>query len=255
MTDPATTRSAATPAETFKSGRARDFATIGGISMGVLIVLALTGQANWLFAILGAGVIVLACLAWYYGTVEAAADVEAAKQEDLAAEARRHVETERRFRIELIEALPDIAMYIDSQGKVEGANAAARKEFRFTAVGPLLTAIVRRPDLLAAVDRARRTKEAQSFEIIQRDQTDRHFACVASPLGLGVLLTLHDFTDIKRMELARVDFLANASHELRTPLTSLSGFIEPFVDPLATIPKPATVSSKSCRGRLIACAA
>ncbi len=237
MTDPASTRSAARPSETFKSGRGRDFLTIGGVSVGVLAVLAVTGQASWLFALLGAAVIVLVCFGWYYGTVDSSADVEAAKQEDLAAEARRRVETERRFRVELIEALPEIAMYIDSQGKVEGANPAARSEFRFAANGPQLTTIVRRPELLAAVDMARRTREAQSFEIVQRDQTDRHFACVASPLGLGVLLTLHDYTDIKRMELARVDFLANASHELRTPLTSLSGFIETIRGPARDDPE------------------
>lgn len=40
------------------------------------------------------------------------------------------------------------------------------------------------------------------------------------------LLTLRDETDVRRMELMRVDFLANASHELRTPMASLSGFIE-----------------------------
>ena len=238
MTDPASSRSAATPADTIKSGRARDFLTIGGISVSILLVLALTGQANWLFAILGAGVIVLVCVAWFFGTVEVVSDVEAPQQDnDLAAETRRRAETERRFRVELIEALPEIAMYIDSQGRVEGANPAARKEFRFTAIGPQLTAIVRRPELLAAVDTARRTKQSQNFEIVQRDQTDRHFACVASPLGLGVLLTLHDFTDIKRMEMARVDFLANASHELRTPLTSLSGFIETIRGPARDDPE------------------
>ncbi len=42
---------------------------------------------------------------------------------------------------------------------------------------------------------------------------------------------MHDFTDIKRAEFARVDFLANASHELRTPLTSLAGFIETLRGP------------------------
>jgi two-component system phosphate regulon sensor histidine kinase PhoR len=42
---------------------------------------------------------------------------------------------------------------------------------------------------------------------------------------------MHDLTDIKRAELARVDFLANASHELRTPLTSLAGFIETMRGP------------------------
>src|SRR5690606_24314621 len=37
---------------------------------------------------------------------------------------------------------------------------------------------------------------------------------------------LRDETEVRRMELMRVDFLANASHELRTPLASLAGFIE-----------------------------
>lgn len=237
MTDPASTRSAATPADTLKSGRGRDFLAIGGAAIAVLLLLAIIGQTSWLAALAGSAVIAIVAFGWYYGTVDSAADVEAAKQDDLAAQARQKIETERRFRVELIEALPEIAMYIDSQGKVEGANPAARKEFRFTAIGPQLTAIVRRPELLAAVDLARRTKEAQSFEIVQRDQTDRHFACVASPLGLGVLLTLHDYTDIKRMEMARVDFLANASHELRTPLTSLSGFIETIRGPARDDPE------------------
>ncbi len=116
--------------------------------------------------------------------------------------------------------------YSQDQEKVEAANAAARMQFRFVGADPMLAQVVRRPELLDAVASARRTGQPQRFEMVQRDETDRHFAGVAGPLGAGVLVSLHDFTDIKRMELARVDFLANASHELRTPLTSLSGFIE-----------------------------
>ena len=75
----------------------------------------------------------------------------------------------------------------------------------------------------------RRRRSASRF--VERDETDRYFACVAAPLGAGMLVSMHDLTDIKRAEFARVDFLANASHELRTPLTSLSGFIETLRGP------------------------
>jgi len=204
---------------------------IGGVAIAILLALAVIGHATWIAAVVGIVVVLAVCIGWFFGTVDPADETAAADKETALAETRRRLETERGFRVALIEALPEIAMYIDSQGKVEGANEAARKELRFTAAGPMLTAVVRRPELLNAVDIARTKGEVQRFEIVQRGETDRHFACVASPLGAGVLLTLHDLTDIRRMEMARVDFLANASHELRTPLTSLSGFIETMRGP------------------------
>jgi len=225
------------PIAPLSSRRARDFRIIGGVAIVVLLALAAFGLTPWLAAVIGIVIVLAVCIGWFFGTVDPAIDTEAEDKESLLAETRRRLETERRFRVALIEALPEIAMYIDSQGKIEGANDAARKELRFTAVGPMLTAVVRRPELLNAVDTARTTSQVQRFEIVQRGETDRHFACVASPLGAGVLLTLHDYTDIKRMEMARVDFLANASHELRTPLTSLSGFIETMRGPARDDPE------------------
>src|SRR5207344_2328692 len=98
------------------------------------------------------------------------------------------------------------------------------------------TAVVRRPELLDAVAAARKG-QPQNFEFVQRDETERYFACVAAPLGAGVLVSMHDLTEIKRSEFARVDFLANASHELRTPLTSLAGFIETMRGPARQDPE------------------
>jgi two-component system phosphate regulon sensor histidine kinase PhoR len=40
------------------------------------------------------------------------------------------------------------------------------------------------------------------------------------------ILVFYDFTEIRRLENLRQEFVANASHELRTPLTSIKGFIE-----------------------------
>src|SRR5699024_7299494 len=42
----------------------------------------------------------------------------------------------------------------------------------------------------------------------------------------GVIIVLHDITDIRRLEKMRSDFVANVSHELKTPVTSVRGFAE-----------------------------
>lgn len=44
--------------------------------------------------------------------------------------------------------------------------------------------------------------------------------------GIAAIVVFYDFTEIKRLETIRKDFVANASHELRTPLTSIKGFVE-----------------------------
>lgn len=42
----------------------------------------------------------------------------------------------------------------------------------------------------------------------------------------GVIIVLHDITEIRRLEQLRSDFVANVSHELKTPITSVKGFAE-----------------------------
>ena len=210
--------------------RISDFRAIAGAAVVVIAILALAGQATWAGAVLGVIGITVFAVVWFFGTVDPA--TQARDDPDAALlEARRKAEQERAFRTSLVEALPEPALYIDPQGKVEAANPAARKAFRFVGAEPQLTAVVRRPELLEAVASARQTRDVQRFEFVERDETDRYFACVAAPLGAGILISMHDLTEIKRVELARVDFLANASHELRTPLTSLSGFIETLRGP------------------------
>ncbi|WP_233254322.1 two-component system histidine kinase PnpS [Salipaludibacillus keqinensis] len=46
----------------------------------------------------------------------------------------------------------------------------------------------------------------------------------------GIVLVFHNITELKKLEQARKDFVANVSHELKTPVTSLKGFTETLLD-------------------------
>ena len=139
-----------------------------------------------------------------------------------------------------LEALPDPLLLVsaaepdDMAGRrVVFANAPARDLLRIPREGGLLLGVIRRPEVLEAIDQslfadvpsvvAYDTGGAQ--ERFWRVWT-RPLSSAASPGGALTLVILRDETDVRRTERMRADFLANASHELRTPLASLAGFIE-----------------------------
>lgn len=42
----------------------------------------------------------------------------------------------------------------------------------------------------------------------------------------GIIITIQDITELRKLENVRTEFVANVSHELKTPLTSIKGFVE-----------------------------
>ncbi|HEY8552018.1 MAG TPA: ATP-binding protein, partial [Thermaerobacter sp.] len=61
------------------------------------------------------------------------------------------------------------------------------------------------------------------------DRTDAA-AHGAMPGAQGVVVVLHDVTDLRRLEQIRRDFVANVSHELRTPVAAIQGFAETLLE-------------------------
>jgi two-component system phosphate regulon sensor histidine kinase PhoR len=134
-----------------------------------------------------------------------------------------------------LEALPDPALLINAQGRLVSSNAAARKQLHFEERAQFLTAILRQPDVLEAVQAAVHDGATRAVEYEQPTQAERHTRCYVAPVNWGAdraaLLVFHDQTASIRTERMRADFLANASHELRTPLASLTLLIETISGP------------------------
>ncbi len=140
----------------------------------------------------------------------------------------------------ILETMGDGLLMIDHAGEVVLANSAAER-----LLSPVLSRQTSRPqravhgralievahdhELPRLVEGARRRGETSSM-LLELGAGRRTIRAVAAPVrgvaGQPVLLVLQDLTEVRRLETARRDFVANISHELRTPLASLKALVE-----------------------------
>jgi two-component system phosphate regulon sensor histidine kinase PhoR len=132
---------------------------------------------------------------------------------------------------DLLEHAPVMALLLDAQHRVLGANAAARDFFEIEQS--------RLPASLVEV-----TLESRLFEVVQMGQAHAEAnlvhrrRIVLTRLVQGrregeSLLFLTDITELRRLATVRQEFVANLVHELKTPITSLRLTAESLLgDPL-----------------------
>ena len=205
-----------------------------GIAIAVLVGLAVyqPGLAPYLLG----GAALIGLTAWVLNRNPPASALPPDQPGLAASEAP--LETEATLLESLFEALADPVLVV-SGGEADDiagrrivlANAAARDLLRIQREGGLLVPVLRDPAVLEAVDEALFGGLTRTTDYAGVGAQTRHWRAVTQPLVLAqsgplALVVLRDETEVRRMELMRVDFLANASHELKTPLASLSGFIE-----------------------------
>ncbi|MEM1448271.1 MAG: ATP-binding protein [Planctomycetota bacterium] len=126
---------------------------------------------------------------------------------------------------------------VDEEDRVTFSNYAARALLGFdrdTSGVPLWEeAKVSGLDVLLAA--ARRSDSAAQCEL-EMSTTDEDAIVRAQAHrfkdgdAVGVVIVLHDISEIRRLERIRRDFVANVSHELKTPLTSIRGYVEALLD-------------------------
>ena len=208
-----------------------------GVAIAVLVVLAVIHRelAPWLLS--GAAVAGLAALA--LNRRRPAPPPAPGGEPGQPGEGAAAGEADQGLLESAFEALSDPVLVI-SGGEADDiagrrivlANAAARELFRIQREGALLVSALREPSVLEAVDEALFGGIARVTDYSGVGAQTRHWRAQTRPLPSPsqdqslALLVLRDETEVRRMELMRVDFLANASHELKTPLASLAGFIE-----------------------------
>ena len=136
-------------------------------------------------------------------------------------------------------ALPDPVIVTDRSAAVVAYDAVAAAAWPGLGRGRPLSMAVRAPDVLAAVERLQRGERQATTQLVERVPVERIYEVTAAVVdargpdrpATAYLLTFRDRTEQHRLDMMRVDFVANASHELRTPLASLLGFIETLEGP------------------------
>ena len=126
-------------------------------------------------------------------------------------------------------------LVVDESGRLQLVNEAARLMLRVDsdAVGRPYVEALRHPGVVEHVGRLLTGGAPQAFEFSTTRDASRELVARLAPVagtGRGVVVVLHDVTDLKRADQIRRDFVANVSHELRTPLTAIRGYAEALVD-------------------------
>ncbi|WP_116652336.1 sensor histidine kinase [Pelagibacterium sediminicola] len=138
------------------------------------------------------------------------------------------------------DTLAEPCIVVDERAVLVYANPAAASHFPRARIGDPLAFTLRNPELVEAVGKAGETRTAQRAELHITSPVEVWYRAAVVPYrpqgdeGAGfMVISLYDFTEQKRTDRMRGDFIANASHELRTPLTSLMGFIDTLQGPAA----------------------
>jgi two-component system phosphate regulon sensor histidine kinase PhoR len=155
----------------------------------------------------------------------------------------RSLQGARQDREAVLQSMAEGVIVLDLTSTIVFSNQAASKLFGLSPDinwhGKPLIEFSRQPvlqDIVREVIDNPPGVEAVIREITLEGETSHHLAvsarqmCKDGGAPSGVILALHDLTQVKQLESVRADFVANVSHELRTPLTAIKGYAETLLN-------------------------
>jgi two-component system phosphate regulon sensor histidine kinase PhoR len=149
----------------------------------------------------------------------------------LTEQARDHARMEA-----ILAGMIEGVVVIDPHARLQLVNDAARQMLKLGAValGRNYVETIRLPAIAELVGSVLSGSRRNSLQFSPpRDPSRTIMATAAAAAGgaeHGVILVLHDITELRRADQIRRDFVANVSHELRTPLTAIRGYVEALSD-------------------------
>jgi len=124
-------------------------------------------------------------------------------------------------------ALPDGAVVLGDRGEIVWFNRAAQTLIGLHVaqdLGLRIANLIRHPAFTTYIESGNYEGE---IEVPSAHNLALTLALRIIPYGNNQrLLIVRDVSELRRLETARRDFVANASHELRTPLTVLKGYLD-----------------------------
>ena len=140
-----------------------------------------------------------------------------------------------RARMEAILAgMVEGVIVVDPQARLQLVNDAARQMLKLdendVAIGRPYIETIRMPAIAELVAGVLVGRTPGALQLSPPRDPSRTIMATAAPaagaVAHGVILVLHDITELRRADQIRRDFVANVSHELRTPLTAIRGYVE-----------------------------
>jgi two-component system, OmpR family, phosphate regulon sensor histidine kinase PhoR len=215
----------------------------------LVALLCATGLA-WLSSrLLSRRVDAIAAVATQYATGDFTSPVPDQGHDELGIVARALDDTARQLGRRMAELAQDRArmeailggmlegvLVCDAQGRITLANDAARRLLRENdlVIGQHHVEVLRHPDVGALLQAALAGQMPGGLEFSPPRDPNRTIVARAAQVSTGaepgVVLVLHDISDLRRADRMRRDFVANVSHELRTPLTAIQGYVEALLD-------------------------
>jgi two-component system phosphate regulon sensor histidine kinase PhoR len=146
----------------------------------------------------------------------------------------RDLEQEQAKATAILDGMVEGVIAVDGRNLILLMNERARTIFALSptpVAGRPFLEVIRNADLHEVLRQSRTEDGVSRHEIRLSTPVERRLQVNAVRLALvreevGVVMVLHDVTELRRLEHVRTEFVANVSHELRTPLTAIQGYLE-----------------------------